>query len=300
MQNKRSLLTPLPGLAVLLLLVFFTLVSKTLTVSNDGQYLFIACISLLAVGLPTAFFCKVRGIGNMSGLCIRPLDLSGVLLAIICAVLMMCGSTCAKLLVMHFGIGSSDVALYGFFLPTSSSDIASGLYSVVVFALVPALIEEFLFRCVLFREYEKSGSAAAVVMTALLYALTAMSVSNFPVLFVYGIVSGILVYVTRSVFAAMIAHFLTAIYALFLERSIFDFAAKPDNQTFLFFILGTVFLLFLVLALGEAERLFYRRAVNNEPTATPAGGRRGVCRELISPLFLVACGVYVIFILLLR
>ena len=300
MRDKQAWLIPLPALIVIVLLVAFSLLNRTIAVTDDGQYLYISCIELLAVALPAAFFCKLRGVGYLSELNIRFIDPSGALLSVICALIMVMASACMRVLLISFGIGSTALSLYGFFLPDASSDIASGLYSVVVYALLPSLIEEFFFRSVLMREYKRAGALTAVIVPTVLFALTSLSVSGFMTRLLCGLILATLVFVTKSVLAAVIAHFLFAVYELFLQPYILEFASKPDNRIFLFFLLGAVLLLLLVLAFGEAERLFYRRAVNNEPYTSVRGSFGKLLRCLLSPVFLLSCGVFLIYILLLR
>ena len=77
--------------------------------------------------------------------------------------------------------------------------------SLVIFAFMPALVEEVFFRGIFFRGM--GGGRTAVVGTSLLFALMHMNFNQFCYAFAAGFVLSILVLITRNLANSMIMHF---------------------------------------------------------------------------------------------
>jgi membrane protease YdiL (CAAX protease family) len=75
-------------------------------------------------------------------------------------------------------------------------------------ALVPAFCEEILFRGYALRSFEKSwGIVTAIIVSGIMFGLFHLEAVNFFPLASIGILLAFLAWVTRSIFPAMMAHF---------------------------------------------------------------------------------------------
>jgi membrane protease YdiL (CAAX protease family) len=101
------------------------------------------------------------------------------------------------------------------------------LLAVLTIGLVPAIVEEFLFRGLIIRGYERFGSIAAIVMTGVLFGLLHIQLMSIPSVILLGIVITYTVYRTNSIFAGIIYHFVhntVTVCFLFLQNIVQKFA----------------------------------------------------------------------------
>jgi membrane protease YdiL (CAAX protease family) len=86
---------------------------------------------------------------------------------------------------------------------------SSGLGLVVVLlvaAAVPALVEESLFRGLVFRAFERYGAVVAVTVTSLLFGALHLNPSQAAGTFVLGVAFGLARWQTRSVTPSLVGH----------------------------------------------------------------------------------------------
>ena len=153
-----------------------------------------------------------------------------------------------------FGAGLSRSATFlsgGEYL----SDARTILYVGLTLGVVPAFAEEFLFRGILLYEYRAYGAVTSVIVTSLFFAMMHFDFALFPYYFVSGLALGFTAYTARSAFAAATLHALYNLFALFALPLVLNFISLEAGVV-VFYLAGVFFLLFLMLALGECERLF--------------------------------------------
>lgn len=95
---------------------------------------------------------------------------------------------------------------------------SSPLLLFFAFALTPGICEEFFFRGLLFSSFKKQQKPMlAIFWTAALFAIMHLNFSNFTFYLVMGILLGLIVHHTGSIFPAMFAHVLNNSLGLFGE-----------------------------------------------------------------------------------
>jgi membrane protease YdiL (CAAX protease family) len=82
------------------------------------------------------------------------------------------------------------------------------LLAVLAIGVVPAVVEEFLFRGLILRGYERFGSKIAIVMTGILFGMLHLQLMSIPSIILIGIIISYVVYRTNSIIAGMIYHFI--------------------------------------------------------------------------------------------
>ena len=134
----------------------------------------------------------------------------------------------------------------------------------MIFAIVllPVLAEEIFFRGFLMYEYRYGGVLLSVAVSSLLYALTGMSLVDFPILFLNGILLSMVVFLTGNLFYSVLAHLLYAIFALSFEKYIFFIA--EETRILIFLVLVALGLLFAIGFCGSAEKILRQRGENEE------------------------------------
>ena len=88
--------------------------------------------------------------------------------------------------------------------------------SILTIALLPAIFEELFFRGAMLSVLSKKKKTSSLLISAALFALVHGSLYAIPSSFFAGIVFGITVYLTDSIYASMITHFINNIMAYFL------------------------------------------------------------------------------------
>ena len=90
------------------------------------------------------------------------------------------------------------------------SNLGEALAVFATVILVPAVCEEIFFRGFVFTALAvRYGAAAAIVGSAFLFAAVHFNPWQFPALFLLGVFLGVLVYMTHSIYPAIVAHMVT-------------------------------------------------------------------------------------------
>lgn len=101
-----------------------------------------------------------------------------------------------------------------FLVPNTAAatmDVVQGMPFWLLFfimVLMPTFIEEIGFRGILLQNYRESGVWRGILLSALLFGLMHMNLNQMLYATVLGIIMGLLVEATNSIFSAMLMHFL--------------------------------------------------------------------------------------------
>lgn len=153
------------------------------------------------------------------------------------------------------------------------------LAAVLAIGLVPAVVEEFLFRGLILRGYEKFGSRIAIVMTGILFGMLHLQLMSIPSIILLGIVITYVVYRTNSIFAGMIYHFVhntITIGFLFIQNAIIenpgvagaveglpqDISQLPKEALTIAFIVWGVIGFFAIILFIACIAIFHRYTQN--------------------------------------
>lgn len=80
------------------------------------------------------------------------------------------------------------------------------LFSVFVIAITPAICEEVMFRGVIMNAYENISKRKAIIYSAILFGIFHINIQNLVGPVLLGLIFGITVYKTNSIYAGMIGH----------------------------------------------------------------------------------------------
>ena len=293
-----------PGLVLCtyVLLICSRLVDTRMLSAGNG-YLTVSVLQLLIFLLPAAIYCQLRGEKLRSHLRIRPVGLEQLLLIPAALVVLICGS-----LLISFSLGGIDglgenFSLYDTFVAADSYGTDELLYSVLAFAVLPAVCEEFVFRGILCAEFERNGVFSSVTVSALFFAMLHFSIAQFPVYFFSGLVLALVLYATRSVLGAIFVHFLYNLFGLIGRPYVTEFYSRTGSTELFIFLLIILFLLALMLLFGEAARAYgsYARRGIPSPYHRPRSARERAANPffeaLLSPLALLCMLFYLVVII---
>ena len=205
--------------------------------------------------------------------------------------LLLCLSASGMMMIQSVGIRSFLTenfydyrlySLYGMTFESKANSTKELLLMIVTFVLLPALMEEIFFRGFLMSEYRYGGVILSVAVSSFLYALTGMSLADFPVLFLNGILLSAVVFLTGNLFYSFTAHLLYAIFALSFEKYIFFIA--EETRILIFLVLVALGLLFAIGFCGSAEKILRQRGENEErmPTRLKKGKLFIILRDIFA------------------
>lgn len=143
--------------------------------------------------------------------------------------------------------------------------------NLILLALLPAIVEEYVFRGLIFLGYKKRNPFRAVILSAILFGLMHMNINQFSYAFVLGIVLALLVYATGSIIPGIIVHFTINGYSVvmsYVADRLAEAARVGDtadgSQPAGGYIFTYVFLIVvLILTAYLAVRLFLNICKNN-------------------------------------
>lgn len=169
----------------------------------------------------------------------------------------------------------SFISILGYKPVISSPDppftIWTLLFELLVTAVLPPLFEEFTNRGLLYNAHEdRENPAGVIVITAAMFALMHTNVTQVFYTFIFGLIAGTLVYTTRSIWPAVVYHFINNFVSVM--RS---FGRRNDNwlnglDKAYDWLLGTVYggivaaVLFVIIAVFISWLIFELWSIENE------------------------------------
>ena len=307
-KNNKRLNIFLSPMTVVLATYILLLISKfiDLTLLNrDNEYMIVIILQLMIFILPGALWCRFNGEKYIKRLRIRMFSADTVVIIVCAAFAMISGGLLLSMLFGGVKSLSDNFTLYNTFISRQSGTVGNTLYLVLAYAVLPAICEEFIYRGILCSEYERGGALRAGIISSLFFALLHFSLGNFPVYLFCGAVLCLVLYATRSVFAAMAVHFLYNLFGLFGEPYLGRLYILSGDAKLLVIVSIAVFLTSTALFCMEASRLYrkYLRsgassAYRKPDFATDEEKKNAYLAVFRDPYAIAAVAVYIIAIII--
>ncbi len=301
MRAKKTLTAPALVLSFLLLSVASRYIDSAVLGYGDQLYLSLIILRMIVFVLPCIFYIKLCGPGYAFKLNLRIILPNRIGFLLLAFLVLITGSAVIKLLLTYMGANATEFLGYESMVAlTDATTVTNVLYIITAFAVLPAVTEEFAFRAVILTEYNGSGLGAgwSAVFCAALYSLISFRPDMLLLYVFIGVILSVTVYVTRSVFAAIIVHLLYNIFNIFFEGYILRLVKLPENLTLTSFLVISLFLLMLVFMLGEAERLYHNDGLtlgedDDDEKHNKTGGLHILGEAVISPALLLCIGAFI-------
>ena len=126
----------------------------------------------------------------------------------------------------------------------------------MAYAVLPAICEEFVYRGIICHEYEKGGVLRAIIVSSVFFALLHFNLQNLPMYLFSGVILAMTLYATRSLFGAILTHFLYNIFGLFGQPYMSNLYRITNSPRLFIFIVAVVCILSAAVFCGEAARLY--------------------------------------------
>lgn len=292
MNIKNSHAAPFLMIVELALLIVLRLVDFSFLAESDNPYLSVIILQLVIFIIPCMFFYRIRRTPDYARrMRIRPFTPRHIGFLFVALITVTFGST-ALGAIIGFAFPNAGQIGASYMDPVSTNLIS--LQSIVTYALVPAVTEEFLCRSVLFAEYEEIGTVQAVILSSVMFAMLHLNLVLFPVYFFCGVVLAFVLYVTGSLMSVVLIHFLNNIFFLFYETYLTEAIRSSAYSSMIMFILISVFLLSLIFLFGYAQKIFvhYGRVGKRADTPSAVSAKWRAC--LFSMPLLLLCLFYLI------
>lgn len=92
------------------------------------------------------------------------------------------------------------------------------LVQLLIIAVLPAFVEEFVFRGLIYHSYRKNGILGAAVLSGLVFGLMHLNINQLSYALLMGIVFALLVEATGSMYSSMLAHFAANSYSVIMMQ----------------------------------------------------------------------------------
>ncbi len=102
-------------------------------------------------------------------------------------------------------------------------------YNLFIVAILPCLIEEFVFRGILFHSYREKGILKAAFVSGLLFGLLHLNLNQFSYGFVLGVIFALLIEATGTIWSSILFHFVVNAHSLILS-TIFAYSPLFQNM----------------------------------------------------------------------
>lgn len=256
LKTKTIVIHPTVLVLSTYILLLLTKVIDITLLNRENEYFSVVILQMMIFLLPGAIWCKFSGEKYISKLRLRMIKGNSVLLIISSALLIASGSLLLGVLFGGLESLSNNFSLYDTFISKDQGTIPNKIYLIVAYALLPAICEEFIYRGILCCEYERGGVMRAVVVSSVFFALLHFNIQNIPMYLFSGVILAMTYYATRSLFGAMLAHFLYNIFGLFGQPYMSNLYQITSSPTLFIIIVAVVCLVSGIIFCGEAARLY--------------------------------------------
>lgn len=172
------------------------------------EYIRIAVVELLAIGIPLAIYAKT--VWNGSGrkikkeMCLNPCGAGYIVLAFVLGV-------CGQFVMMALNIPANYIVnLVSGSTSPNTATVATGWFEVILgtvaVVIIPAILEEFWMRGVIFRAFSRCNTSAAILFTSIMFALLHLRASELLGFLFMGVMASVILIKSKSLYASMVYH----------------------------------------------------------------------------------------------
>ena len=297
-KDYKIVLTPSTLVLATYIFLLLTKLFDVAFINRENEYYSVVILQLMIFMLPGAIWCKWSGENYVKGLRLRLPRLSSLVLILSAALLMISGGLLLSTVFGGLDSLSSNFSLYDTFISKTDGSIPSSMYLFVAYAILPAICEEFVFRGILCYEYESGGVMRAVLFSSVFFALLHFNPVNILTYLFSGMVLALVLYASRSLVGAMLAHFLYNVFGLFGQRYMSTLWRITGSSTFFLFLVAFCFLLSGAVFCREASRLYkkylYEGASSSyrKPILTTPEQKRASYLSVLKDPWTIACGAF--------
>ncbi len=261
--------------------------------SSTNIFVAVGVIQLVAMGLPCIIYylMKNRRLSDpIYGISTRGPQ---ILFVVFAALFFVCGT----LLVKFFYIlgGSESAALVNFYGDiTQTATEARNIEILLSLVIIPAVCEELFFRGIIFSEYRRFGTANAVIISAVCFAMLHFSLTNFFVYLFTGLVFGFVTAMTRSILPSVALHLLSNYLSIYASDAFLRITVIKNGAYFIGFLLVMLTALTFILLMSRVETVCLNYSDRPPVESIPPKSSEHWAEVAFSPTFILLIIVFLI------
>ncbi len=294
-NNRKNpfLLAPASALAVLVLLLVFGLLE------GDGgvkTYILAMLFTLLAFGFVLGAFVLLRGEKLFIVFPIKKVGKKELFFVFSALFSLIFLEMVLKYALFGMDFPYKSVNFYLFSMPFPEG-FGEGILAFFAIAVIPAVMEALFFRGAMFYEYRLAGVIPSIFMSSLLAAMTGLSFSTFPFLFLSAVVFAMVRFLTGDLFSAMLVHVLYGFYTIFFEKYVWLMSESTESRMLFTFLSVVLLGISLCFFLHFAEKLLRARGKEEEAAPITVTGEKKILalwNIVTAPPFLALSFVYLL------
>lgn len=173
-------------------------------------------------------------------------------------------------------------------------NVTSLLLNLVTVAVLPALLEELVFRWCVLGALRPYGDGFAVLVSAVLFGLMHGNIRQIPFALIVGLALGYLYVATNRLWIPILVHFMNNALSVCLEYSAFSMTETAAGWFYTYVIFG-------LAGLGSVAALlaflFYHRQLQSGPRLTRLTAGQRVGGLMKSPTLLISLVLFVVLLI---
>lgn len=260
MKPKSNLYAPILFSVILLLTAVAELMTKKVTGVSQNPFLATTILQLLVYFLPLAFYCRVRGLNLVNTVKLNRVSPKKIPLLVILSLILLGGIVLLRYFGLFFFQGAMVDTPGAIYVPHEAQN---PFLVIVCNVLLPAALEECLFRGLILDEYRSYGPIFSVAVSSVMFAMVHTSPENFFYYLFLGVMLGILTSVSDSLVPALILRTALNYSHFYFRPTVVDYLRQAGKSPLLPYLMVGLFLALFVLLFARLETV-YRDKVYDE------------------------------------
>ncbi len=150
----------------------------------------------------------------------------------------------------------TEFPLYNTFFARRNGNLFNDIYLVLMFCIIPPVLEGIIFRGAFIKEHDKRGRLVSSVFSSLMFALLGLSFGELLPRFFLGIMLCIVLYATDSITLTIAIHIAYNFFAVFFEPTLVSIKTVSSSYELFAFLLAIATLAVAILLLSHLSRLY--------------------------------------------
>jgi membrane protease YdiL (CAAX protease family) len=268
--------------------------------SVDEIFMKTIVAQIVIFALPALFYIRTRDDKYFANINVSAMIPSKTLFLIYTLGVLVIGSMLIQF--VGYALGGQEYAVSTTGQELSAISETSGFsYVFLALCLVPAICEEFVFRGILLYEYSGYGKFCAITLSSLAFAMLHFDINGFLSYFFCGIVLSSAYYITQNLFITILLHLANNLFSIYAIPLVSQMILGSGSMIFSLFILISLFLLTLTLALREASIIYWEYSVgdalmkkNEKEQKGRTRGIYAITEVFLSPVFLICALLFTV------
>ena len=291
--KSPTITTPL----LIIFVVLFMQASKyafTRVSSDTNLFLAIGVVQLIVLALPCMVYYLLKDRKLASPMFVVPKSGPQLLFLIFAALFFVSGMLLMKF--FYFVYGGSVASLVNFYQDFSGTTEGTGHLEIILsLIIIPAFCEELFFRGIVFSEYRKFGTANAIIISAITFAMLHFSIENMLIYLFAGVLFGFVTAMTRSIIPSIALHLLSNTLSIYASDAFLRVTVVKNGAFFIGFVLVLLTGIMLILLLSRVESICIYYAEKPPVEAIPEKSIKHAMKVFFSPTFILLSVIFIVF-----